>query len=414
VKKAGAYPVYLFFVAANACLLAMIFTVNMVYQVIVVKLTPLQLVLVGTGLELTIFLCEVPTGVVADVYSRRLSIIIGMFIMGAGFLLEGSVPYFWAILAGQALWGLGYTFTSGATQAWISDELGTAAAGPAFLRGSQADQLGALVGIPLGVALSVQHVNVPILVGGAAFLVLGVCLVLIMPETGFRPAPMEQRSTWQKFSATLRSGLNLVRMQPALLTILGVGFFYGLYSEGYDRLWTKHLLETFTFPLLGRLPLTAWFGLLNLVGLLLSAAAVELMRRRLDIRRPASVVHTILAITAALALSIVIFAQTRLLAVVLAAYWLIYILRNVASPLYTTWINQRLESQTRATLLSFSSQVDAIGQIAGGPFVGLLGNLWAARTAITVSGLLLTPALALCARAEPTNKPDALEQSYDE
>ena len=69
--------------------------------------------LVGTLLEASVFLFEVPTGVVADVYSRRLSVIIGYALIGLGFALEGIVPRFEAVLLAQVLWGVGYTFTSG-------------------------------------------------------------------------------------------------------------------------------------------------------------------------------------------------------------------------------------------------------------------------------------------------------------
>ena len=78
----------------------------MVYQVETVGLGPLELVLVGTILELTAFLFEIPTGVVADLKSRRLSIIIGYALIGAGFVLEGSIPLFWAVAVAQVLWGV--------------------------------------------------------------------------------------------------------------------------------------------------------------------------------------------------------------------------------------------------------------------------------------------------------------------
>jgi DHA3 family tetracycline resistance protein-like MFS transporter len=70
----------------------------MVYQATVVGLSPLQLVLVGTALEATVFVFEVPTGVVADVRSRRLSIVIGYVLVGAGFVLEGAIPAFATVL----------------------------------------------------------------------------------------------------------------------------------------------------------------------------------------------------------------------------------------------------------------------------------------------------------------------------
>ena len=139
------------------------------------------------------FVFEMPTGVVADVFSRRLSIIIGMFVMGLGFVVEGSFPFFAPILLAQVLWGLGYTFTSGATEAWIADEVGEARSGQAFLRASQIGTIGSLIGIGPGTLIGLLGVNIPIVLGGALLMALGAVLIVIMPETGFKPAPRENR-----------------------------------------------------------------------------------------------------------------------------------------------------------------------------------------------------------------------------
>jgi MFS transporter, DHA3 family, tetracycline resistance protein len=63
------------------------FTLNLIYQATVVGLSPLQLVLVGTLMETVCFVAQVPTGVIADLVSRRLSVIIGYLLMGAGLLV---------------------------------------------------------------------------------------------------------------------------------------------------------------------------------------------------------------------------------------------------------------------------------------------------------------------------------------
>ena len=85
-----------------------------VYLVRELHFSPLQLVLMGTAMEAAVFLCEVPTGVVADTYSRRLSLIIGYLGMGVAWAAVGLVSAPWLIIALWALWGLSYTFTSGA------------------------------------------------------------------------------------------------------------------------------------------------------------------------------------------------------------------------------------------------------------------------------------------------------------
>jgi MFS transporter, DHA3 family, tetracycline resistance protein len=104
------YPLYLFVSGAFALCFMLYATIASVYRIQTVGLNPLQLVLVGTVLELAVVIFEVPTGVLADTYSRRLSVIIGFFLVGAGFMLEGSVPTFVAVLIAQVIWGTGYTF----------------------------------------------------------------------------------------------------------------------------------------------------------------------------------------------------------------------------------------------------------------------------------------------------------------
>ncbi len=399
MKKTNPLLVYLALEGGASLLFGMIFNVNMIYQVTVAKLDPLQLVLVGTMLETTVFLFEVPTGIVADLYSRRLSVIIGYFLIGAGFILEGSLPLFATILLAQFLWGLGYTFTSGATQAWISDEIGEDAAGQAFLRGNQVGQAGSLLGILLSVILGQSAVTVPIITGGALLMLIGFLLIIVMPETGFKPTPPSERNTWQNMALTLRNGIQMVKRRPILVSILGIGLFYGLYSEGYDRLWTKHLIDDISLPAWDGLSTVAWFGIINAIGIFLSIFATEIVRRRTDTRDQGAIAKTMMAVTFGLVVCLIAFAQVRIFLAAVLLIWAISMIRNVISPLYTTWVNQRLDSNVRATVISMSSQVDAIGQIGGGPVIGMIGNIFSVPAAITFSGVLLSPVLALYARA---------------
>src|SRR3712207_9035248 len=89
VRNPEAYRLYLIFSGATAFFFALAYSVATVYRVEAAGLSPLQLVLVGTTLEVTYFLFNVPTGVVADTYSRRLSVIIGVFLWGLGLAVEG-------------------------------------------------------------------------------------------------------------------------------------------------------------------------------------------------------------------------------------------------------------------------------------------------------------------------------------
>src|SRR5262245_20559553 len=81
--------------SVDALLLSMAYTTYGLYAVKAATLGPLELVLVGTIMESSVFLAEVPTGMVADIYGRRLSVIVGLYVIGVGIALIGAVPTFW-------------------------------------------------------------------------------------------------------------------------------------------------------------------------------------------------------------------------------------------------------------------------------------------------------------------------------
>ena len=272
--------IYLVIGGGRALFNALVFTINLIYQVQTVGLNPLQMVLVGTVLEVTVLLFEVPTGAVADVYSRRLSVLIGLALVGCGFLLEGSIPLFWAVLGAQVLWGIGYTFLSGALQAWLADEIGADAAGPVYLRSAQVELIAGLAGTGVSVWLARRWLQLPILVGGVMYIALAAFMALIMPERGFQPTPPEERETWKEMAATARAGMRAVRDHPALRIVVGLSLVTGLYSEGYDRLWTPHMLDSFSFPsLFGLDDALIWFGIIGVGATMTGIAANELARR---------------------------------------------------------------------------------------------------------------------------------------
>lgn len=404
-KKLGTVPVYMLMTGGGAFFSTLVFTVNLIYQVQVAHLNPLQLVLVGTVLEGATFLCEVPTGIVADVYSRRLSIIIGVFLLGFGLALQGVVPRFGVILLAQAIWGIGYTFTSGATEAWLSDEIGVDRANPLLLRGAQITSICAIAATAVGTAIGNFSVRLPILIGGSLWLVMGIVLMVVMPEHGFTPTPRAERTTWQVMGGQLKNGVALVRRSHVLLTILGIIAFGGAATESYDRLSTDHFLTNFAFPTFAGWKPVVWLGIFSIIGRLWNIGVFEIVRRRLDTNSHRAVARTLTISTVLLVLFYLGFALAGNLALAVIASIGVRMFRNINNPLQTAWINQHVDSRVRATVLSISSQSDAFGQIAGGPVIGYVGVLASVRTALVVGGCILSPALALYAqtlrRADP-------------
>ena len=397
--KADAFKLYLLLCGVQSFAMSMVFTVNLVYQVTQVGLNPLQLVLIGTCLELTAFTMEIPTGIVADVYSRRLSVIIGIALLGIGFIVEGSFPRFETLLIAQVIMGLGYTFTSGAESAWIVDEIGSERAAVAFLRGSQASQVCGFIGIFVSVAFASVSLQLAIVTAGIIMLCFAILLPFVMPETGFKRSDPGERETWSALLSVFRAGVALIRSRNVLLLIMLATVIHGAFSEGFDRLWTAHLLETFALPKLGALHEIVWFGIISAVGMPLSLLTLEWIRRRVDLTAGLALTRALMLTYAALIAGVLLFCLGDSFALALFGLWLAGALRQIQEPLMEAFTNQHTESEVRATVLSIQSQADAFGQIAGGPAVGVIGLLSSVRLAISLSALMLLPILPLFRRA---------------
>jgi MFS transporter, DHA3 family, tetracycline resistance protein len=377
------------------------FTVLAVYLVQDVGANPLQLVLLGTVSEIAIFLFEVPTGVVADTYSRRLSIIIGLLLAGVSIMVIGLVAVYWVIVAAAILRGIGGTFLSGAWEAWITDEHGVDGIGRVFLRGTQFSYLGAIIGAGLGVAIATQDLGAGIVFGGAVSLATGLACVFLMPEHGFVRRPVEERtSPLRALRTTAVTGGRLVRGHRVLLIIVGITFFTGAASEGLDRLWEAHLITEVGLPELWGLDPVVWFGVFNIVGLVAGIVITSFLVPRFEHADNAKLARALLWLTAMLSISVVVFGFATSFALAAGAYLVARLARRLSDPLYVTWLNKNVEdSSVRATVNSMASQSGAIGEVAGGPAIGVVGTLASLRAALVATGLLLTPAIALYARA---------------
>ena len=288
MKTVNVYTAYLFLEGGRGFLYTIIFAASGLYQVSVVGLTPLQLVLVGTLLESVYFIFQIPTGVIADVYSRKWSVIIGFSIIGIGFFIEGWFPTFAAVLTAMVLWGIGATFVDGALEAWITDEIGADGASRAFMREGQIGNALNILGVMIAVGLgSVFALATPIWMGGALLIVLAGAMVFVMPETGFKPTQLDMTKPCAPLRImrdTFTLGMGLLRGKPLLVTLTLISLLNGLFSEGLDRLRTVHLVRTIGFPVVFGIAFqeVQWMGFIQIVTAFLSIFVVEAIRRRLD------------------------------------------------------------------------------------------------------------------------------------
>ena len=372
-----------------------------VYLVQELDLSPLELILMGTAMEAAVFLFEIPTGVVADTYSRRRSLIIGYFGMGIAWMAVALVSAPAAIIALWALWGLAYTFTSGAEEAWITDEVGVDNVGRVFLKGSRIAYIGSVGGLLLQVAIGVYSLRAGVIAGGAVTVLAGLLALLFMPETGFERRPRAERgSALSELRTTAASGFRYAWAAPVILLLVGVSFFTGMSSEAFDRLKEAHFLRDVGLPAVGHLDPVIWFGIFWLVGMVLGFVATGWLIKRFERGGRKVVTSWLFALTVMQMATMLVFALTGSTLLAIGALLGVFMARNLAGPLYTIWLNEQItDSSVRATVLSISGQADAIGQAGGGPVLGVIGNVWGIRAALTAGALVIAPALWLYGRA---------------
>jgi DHA3 family tetracycline resistance protein-like MFS transporter len=393
-----AFITYLVTVGVEGVIYSLFANVVNVYLATQVTDDPFRLVLIQTVFTTTLLLFEIPTGVVADVYGRRLSVIIGYVLTGIGALIEGIFPVFGPVLLAQVVWGIGFTFISGARDAWIADETGGARVGHTYMRGSQVGRAAFLIGIPISTALGTIALNLPIILAGAGFLLLALFLAFVMPEEGFQPIPREAHRSWRAMFGTFGESVRLMRGRPVLIAILVISAVYGLSSTGFDNLWTVNVLDNLTFPDVWDFEPVVWFGAINAVVTVLGLLGTEIARRRVDVERQSAIVRALMFLTGATAVCMVIFGLTGSFWLAVTVYCLSITLRMTSDPILRTWINQNTESQVRATVLSMDSQVNSLGQMIGGPVIGAIGSAVSLRAALVTTGLARIPVTMLFAR----------------
>jgi DHA3 family tetracycline resistance protein-like MFS transporter len=372
-----------------------------VYLVRTLHLSPLQLVLMGTAMEGAVFLFELPTGIVADTYSRKLSLIVGYLGMGAAWVAIAFVSTPWVVIALWALWGISYTFTSGAEEAWLADEAGAENASRIFLHGARYAQAGAVVGLVLQVAVGTQSLRAGVVLGGAFTIACGLASIALMEEHGFKRKPREERrSPFHEMRTTAANGARYARAAPVIVLLVAVAVFMGASSEGFDRLKEAHFLRDVGLPAVGHLSPVVWFGVFYLVGMVNGFIGTTFLIRRFERDGSETISAALLACTVFQLGAMVVFAVAWSTWAAIAAVLGVFLARNLANPLYTIWLNEQItDSSVRATVFSISGQADAIGQAAGGPVIGAIGNVWGIPAALLAGAAALAPAAALFARA---------------
>jgi MFS family permease len=346
-------------------------------------------------------LFEVPTGIVADTVGRRASYLLGTLTLTASTLLyvllwQIEAP-FWEWAAVSMFLGLGFTFFSGAVEAWLVDALtATGYTGPletVFGRGQIVTGIGMLTGSVAGGVIAQQvSLGMPFVVRGAILIVMFALAYRLMHDVGFAPEkggrPLAEMR--KIASASIEYGWRVpavkwLMVEAMFLGGIGIYVFYAL---------QPYLLELYGDP--------EAYQIAGLVAAIVAGAQIlggiaAPRVRRLFYRRTSALILTVALST----LSLVVMGLVESFAIVLGAVVVWGLLFAATTPIRQTYINGLIPSRQRATILSFDSLMASSGGVWAQPVLGRAADVWGYGSSYLLSAgisALALPCLALSRR----------------
>ena len=357
--------------------------VTSLYLVVEAQLSPLQLIFIGTAQGIAVLCFEVPTGLVADNTSRKWSIVISHLLMGSAMLATSMVVSYPLLLLTQILWGISWTFSSGADVAWLTDEVDEPADTGRYLGiAARWELIGSAIGLAVfGLLAWWVSMALSMAVAGCLMLLLSFIVITQFTEQRFKK---NESSNLASLRTTLHEGLALAKAGKVIFTVLAVTFLVNGADELFTRLFAKRLVEMgmpqIVEPIL-------WLTLLGVVTLAVGAVALRVVEARLREEGSIRVLYCAGCVLGAAGL--VLFAGAPNYLVGMSGVLLIHGLAwNVVRVVGVIWLNNHARSESRATLQSFLSFSENLGEITLGFALGLFAQMAGISLAVSVAGVL--------------------------
>jgi len=346
---------------------------------------------------------EIPTGVVADTRGRRTSYLLGAFTLLLSTLLylfmwQTNAPFWGWALASAAI-GLGFTFFSGAVEAWLVDALmhngfdgeletvfakGQSTAGAAMLIGSVAG----------GFIAQVTNLGVPYILRAALLLVTLVTAFVLMHDVGFTPATTDGpvKEARKLLRASIDGGL---RNPPIRWVMIAAPFSMGV------SVYAFYAMQPYLLELYGD---DQAFGIAGLAAAIVAGAQiiggflVGFVRKLFTHRTHALIAGSVIS---TLTLLMVGWTNSLWVAIALLVIWALTF--SATTPLRQAYVNGLIPSDQRATVLSFDALMGSAGGVAAQPALGRIADVWSYSASYAVSAVIQAAAIPFLGLARREN-----------
>jgi len=357
---------------------------------------------------------EVPTGVVADTVGRRASYLLGTLTLAASTLLyvllwAVEAP-FWQWAIASILIGLGFTFFSGAVEAWLVDALGATGfqgdLDDVFSKGQIVSGVAMLTGSVAGGFIAQQvGLGVPFVLRAVVLVVMFVAAFLLMRDLGFTPE--RGKRVVDEMRQIVSDSVAFGWRVPAVKWLMVEALF-----AGGVGIYAFYALQPYLLELWGDPEAYQIAGLVAAIvaGAQIAGGFVAPWIRRLFHRRTSALI--VIAVLNVATLGAIALADSFWAVTSLIACW--GLLFAASMPIRQAYLNGLIPSRQRATILSFNSLASSTGGVWAQPVLGRAADVWSYPASYALSAgiaALAVPPLVL-SRAQDTEA-DAMRSAPD-
>lgn len=340
-----------------------------------------QVNVINSFFMLFVILAEMPTGSFADRFGRHHSITISCFLLMISFLMYYFSQSFWLFVLAEIVGAIGQTFVSGAAEAWLVDSLKARdefyLKEKVFRQELTSKSIGLMIGCLLGAYLGNINLSWPWLATAFFMFLAGIFSLIFIKENYVRETSKDSKSGFVKqVSEAWHYGVK----NKELLYIMSFCGLMALSVQALNMQWTLMFKNSYNFSSLN-------LGYLFVSISIAVALGGKISKKFKNWFKNEKLLLIIPQLITAVA--IIITSQINGLVLVTSAFLLHEFGRGIFSPLKQDYMNNRIESEKRATLLSLESMFTKLGAFIGLIASGFLANSFGINLTWFLSGLFL-------------------------
>lgn len=332
----------------------------------------------------SMFIFEVPTGAIADVYGRKNSFVISCLLLGTSMFVYAASTSFLGFLLAEVICGLALTFATGAFEAWAVDRLkqlgSQTTINHLMVRQAQIEKLGAMCGAALGAWLNNKNILIPWIAAGSIQIFTGLAALILMKEEGFTPKANSLQESYQTLKSTVKNSLSQIKQNQAVGFVVVSGAIYNLCLQPTNMQWQPYF-SSFLGP--NTTPLGFIFSGI-MVAVMIGAQFANKWTTLWQ-----SSPNAMIAAKLLIGLFIVMTSSLTKFPAILTFFLLHEVVRGIYWPIKDAYIHNNINSEERATTISFESMVRQIGGMIGLLASGLAAKYTSIPLTWGLSGLAL-------------------------